>query len=313
MKFGDNLYNLRKNAKMSQEKLAEKVGVSRQSVSKWENGEAYPEMDNILTLCKIFHCKINDLVHENMQDINSLDEDIKMSVVKFKKEKQQKMKGLSKAIYIISRIGKIIITIAIPIIVISMIILPYLINKINITDNQINFSNKSEDIITVEEENVDNRISLKVKFKNMLVADETNQNTIIKMKEIFENNSKVKIIAYFECGMLCLLLCSILYRMALKRLENLFVNINKGDTPFTLENVKYIKEIAHLLIFAIVLPNCGGLAFERILKTDLDIDLELIDIVEILFLFSMSYIFEYGYELQLDSKGKMYGEVKDDE
>ncbi len=38
MKFGENLYNLRKKQKISQEKLAEKIGVSRQSVSKWENG-----------------------------------------------------------------------------------------------------------------------------------------------------------------------------------------------------------------------------------------------------------------------------------
>ena len=52
MNFGENLYNLRKKQKMSQEKLAEKVGVSRQSVSKWENGTAYPEMNRILELCK---------------------------------------------------------------------------------------------------------------------------------------------------------------------------------------------------------------------------------------------------------------------
>lgn len=47
MKFGENLYNLRKKQKISQEKLAEKIGVSRQSVSKWENGTAYPEMNRI--------------------------------------------------------------------------------------------------------------------------------------------------------------------------------------------------------------------------------------------------------------------------
>ena len=60
MKFGDNLKLIRKNKNMSQELLAEKMNVSRQSVSKWENGEAYPEMHNILQLCKIFNCKIND-------------------------------------------------------------------------------------------------------------------------------------------------------------------------------------------------------------------------------------------------------------
>ena len=70
MKFGDNLKKLRKKKKISQEELAEKVGVSRQSVSKWECGEAYPEMENILTLCDIFRCKINDLIHQNLADLN---------------------------------------------------------------------------------------------------------------------------------------------------------------------------------------------------------------------------------------------------
>ena len=82
MKFGDNLKLIRKSKKMSQEELAEKVNVSRQSVSKWETGEAYPEMNNILELCKIFNCKINDLVHEDMSDISSLDEEIVMKVAK---------------------------------------------------------------------------------------------------------------------------------------------------------------------------------------------------------------------------------------
>lgn len=312
MKFGENLYNLRKSAKMSQEKLAEKMDVSRQSVSKWENGESYPEMEKIMKLCNIFHCKINDLVHEDMIDIDSLDEDIKMSVVKFKKEKQQKMKGLSKAIYIIARIGKIIVTISMPLIVLAMIITPILISKVNIANNQIVF-NGLDDKITVVEENNNSKISLKVKFNDILVADETNPDSIIRIKDILENNNKATIIAYVEEGMASLFICTILYRMILKRLENLFVNIYNGDTPFTLENVKYIKQMAYFMIFSIILPNIGGIAFERILRSDLDVGFELLDVAQILFLFSMAYIFEYGYELQKDSKGKIYGEVENNE
>ena len=90
MKFGENLKIIRKNKKMSQEELAEKVNVSRQSVSKWETGESYPEMNNILELCKIFNCKLNDLVHTDMSDISSLDEEIIMKVVKFNEKKQSK-------------------------------------------------------------------------------------------------------------------------------------------------------------------------------------------------------------------------------
>lgn len=105
---------------MSQEQLAEKVDVSRQSISKWERGESYPTMNNIMALCDIFHCKLNELVHENIADFDSLDEEIIMSAVKFKKEKQQKMKGLSKAIYVIARICRMIVTISIPVVIVSM-------------------------------------------------------------------------------------------------------------------------------------------------------------------------------------------------
>lgn len=103
MKFDENLYNLRKTQKISQEKLAEKIGVSRQSVSKWENGTAYPEMNRIFELCKIFHCKLNDLVNDNILDFDSLDKEVKMSVVKFNKEKQNKLKIVSKTISIFSK------------------------------------------------------------------------------------------------------------------------------------------------------------------------------------------------------------------
>lgn len=311
MKFGENLYNLRKSAKMSQEKLAEKVGVSRQSVSKWENGESYPEMDKILKLCDIFHCKINDLVHENLVDIDSLDEEIKMSVVKFKKEKQSKMKGLSKAIYIIARIGKIIVTIAIPIVLFCMIFMPYLISNIDVVDNEIIF-NGSNDKITIVEKSNDNNISLELKYNDMLLADATDENTVI-IQNMFANNSKVKIIICMEIGFLVLTISVILMRIILKHLEELFININNGDTPFTLENVSYIKKIAYLMIAVIILPNIFGIFFELIMNFDFNIGFELFDVVQILFLFSMAYIFEYGYELQQDTKAKMYGEVSDNE
>ena len=289
---------------MSQEQLAEKVDVSRQSISKWERGESYPTMNNIMALCDIFHCKLNDLVHEDIADFDSLDEEIIMSAVKFKKEKQQKMKGLSKAIYVIARICRMIVTISIPVVIVSMAFIPYLVNNTDVTDGKISVSDNS---ITVVEENT----GVQLKYKNIVIADETNQESISKMKEILANHSKTEIIAYLEFGGLILTAYLILYWIILKHLEHLFVNINNGDTPFTLENVKHIKKMAYLMIAAIVLPIAAGVIFESILKTNLDVGFELYNAVEILFLFSMAYIFEYGYEIQLDSKGKIYGDEEE--
>lgn len=303
MKFGDNLRKLRKLKKLSQEDLAEKMRVSRQSVSKWETGDAYPEMNNILELCKIFHCHINDLVNDSIVDIDSLDDEIKMNVVKFKKEQQSKMKGLSKAIMILARIAKIICIVCIPIVFFSMIIVGFVINKVDFKDDEIIW-NGSNHISVVETED---KISLKID-DHLIIADVTNQNEIIKMKEVLQNNSKIMIIGYVEVGFLFLIICLALASQMLKALEALFENINKGDTPFTLENVGYIKKMAYLMIALTIVPNIVGILFEELLYTDLGVDFELFNLVEILFLFSIAYIFQYGYEIQLDSKGKMYGE-----
>ena len=67
--------------------------------------------------------------------------------------------------------------------------------------------------------------------------------------------------------------------------------------------------MAFLMIATIIWQNISGIFFELILKSTLDVRIEVFDVVQILFLFSMSYIFEYGHEIQLDSKGKIYGDV----
>ena len=62
MSFRDNLQHLRATHSMTQEQLAMLLGVSRQSVTKWEAERAYPEMDKLLKLCQIFDCTLDDLV-----------------------------------------------------------------------------------------------------------------------------------------------------------------------------------------------------------------------------------------------------------
>ncbi|MCR4904885.1 MAG: helix-turn-helix domain-containing protein [Clostridiales bacterium] len=67
MSFGKNLQYFRQlSANMTQEALAEKLGVSRQTISKWELDAANPEMDNALEICKIFHCTLDNLFREEM-------------------------------------------------------------------------------------------------------------------------------------------------------------------------------------------------------------------------------------------------------
>ena len=66
MSFRDNLQHLRATRNMTQEQLAMLLGVSRQSVTKWEAEKSYPEMDKLLKLCQIFECSLDDLVQGDL-------------------------------------------------------------------------------------------------------------------------------------------------------------------------------------------------------------------------------------------------------
>lgn len=61
----NNLYELRKGAGLSQEDFAEKLGVSRQAVSKWERGEAYPDTENLIAISDMFGVTIDDLLNSD--------------------------------------------------------------------------------------------------------------------------------------------------------------------------------------------------------------------------------------------------------
>ena len=62
MTFAKNLKMLRKQAGMSQEQLAEKLGVSRQAVTKWETGAGIPDIENIMAISTLFDISIDDLL-----------------------------------------------------------------------------------------------------------------------------------------------------------------------------------------------------------------------------------------------------------
>ena len=69
MSFGKNLQYLRQLSKnMTQEALAEKLNVSRQTISKWEMDAANPEMDKALEICRIFNCSLDNLFREEMDE-----------------------------------------------------------------------------------------------------------------------------------------------------------------------------------------------------------------------------------------------------
>ena len=78
MTLGERIKNYRKELGLSQEELAEKINVSRQAITKWENDSGIPDIDNLISLSKIMGILLDELVMgEKENDIS----DIKRSAI----------------------------------------------------------------------------------------------------------------------------------------------------------------------------------------------------------------------------------------
>ncbi len=75
IEIANRLCAYRKHSGFSQEELAEKVGVTRQAVSKWERAEASPDLDNLILLSEIYGVTLDELLHNNPKTQEVLQKD----------------------------------------------------------------------------------------------------------------------------------------------------------------------------------------------------------------------------------------------
>ena len=87
MQLGNNIQTLRKKKGLSQEKLAEKINVTRQTISNWELGETAPNPEQLILLSKQFDISIDELVGNDAMSSGSSREN--KSIKEIKMEKQQ--------------------------------------------------------------------------------------------------------------------------------------------------------------------------------------------------------------------------------
>ena len=82
MMFNDNLNKYRKQKGLSQEELAFRLGVSRQSVSKWESGQSTPELERIIEIADLFGISLDELIGHESNDYVTVDREELRSVVR---------------------------------------------------------------------------------------------------------------------------------------------------------------------------------------------------------------------------------------
>ena len=81
MSLGTNIQYLRKLNKLTQEQFAEKMTITRQTVSRWEADEVTPELNKLVELCSLFSCKLDALVREDMSSKDAIYSEVEIRKV----------------------------------------------------------------------------------------------------------------------------------------------------------------------------------------------------------------------------------------
>ena len=175
MNFSEELFELRKKEGLSQEELAEKVGVSRQTISKWEMGQSTPEMEKLVNLSKLFNLSLDELVGNDV--INGIEN-----------KSQEDIKPKKKHIFL-----KVIMVICIIYFTICIIKFILLTRQVLIT-NSINEENYSIHKFIV---NTDDAFPDKSLYINMLIEKIDNK-YIMKIYNTIDALGNPSIITYME-------------------------------------------------------------------------------------------------------------------
>ena len=121
MTLGEKIARQRKELNYTQEQLADILGVSRQSISKWESDIAYPETDKLIELGKLFDCSMDYLLKEEITEKDGVQTSGSTEKVEEIRRKVMTEKNKGKAKKILKIIG-IILAVVLTIDIISMIL-----------------------------------------------------------------------------------------------------------------------------------------------------------------------------------------------
>jgi len=94
IKIGKFIQEKRKEKRLTQSELAEKLNVSDRAISKWENGNCIPDVSNIQELCKIFNITINDLVSGCVVDMKDNEKKLEENLLEMIRIKEQRDREL---------------------------------------------------------------------------------------------------------------------------------------------------------------------------------------------------------------------------
>ncbi len=113
--LGERLFELRRDKKLSQEEVAEKLNVTRQTVSKWETNQSMPDLDKIVPLCELYEITPNELFGKLKENKPTKNTEYVIDLKEEKLKTKKKAKGIAISI-VLYFLGVVWIMIAIPVV-----------------------------------------------------------------------------------------------------------------------------------------------------------------------------------------------------
>ena len=214
---------------------------------------------------------------------------------------RKNLKGISKALYILSKIGKIVLSIVIPFIVLAMIAIFFVFNKFSYVDNTFYFDEDrlfsfKEDISGITMEfNDDLKDSVKI----------DSQMTIMQIKDYLDHHNTRNITLFIELALLFTLAIVVISRIILHKVELLFKSIYEKDNPFIQEHADYIKTVGILLIVNAGISIFADILLPLIVGLDVNFRFDFNNVYEILIVFAIYYIFLYGISTRSSGKKRI--------
>lgn len=102
MSIGQRLLDLRKSKQLSQEEVANRLNVTRQTVSKWETDQSMPDFDKIIPICELYGISADELLSGTKNEKVEKEEQVESKTEDIKKEKRAKGIGISVLIYFVA-------------------------------------------------------------------------------------------------------------------------------------------------------------------------------------------------------------------
>lgn len=221
-------------------------------------------------------------------------------------EKNKKhYKIMTKVMHIITKLSRIFLIIGTVCLVIALFVVPIIGRSIKFDANTQTIEVLDQTIVYEKE---DGNYIFYVNDDDFKVTAKGEIEAIDAILERLEEDNLARAVTAVEVALMIGVATLIFNYLALRNIDQVFLGINKDDTPFAKEHPTSFRNAGQYFVVVFIIRIVGSIIASAIAGFSISINFGVAEILIILALFTLAYIFEYGYKLQSNSNIKMIEE-----